>query len=123
MTLLIILFGILITLAGLVLIIKPDVIIGLLDQHRKNGWLHRAAIIVRILLAMLLIPLAGLSRYPMVIEILGWLSLIAAILLITMGRHNFKRLMTWVVSIAKPYGRIGGLLSAAFGVFLIHAFV
>jgi hypothetical protein len=39
------------------------------------------------------------------------------------GRANFNRLMSWALSVAPTFGRIGGLLAILFGGFLIYAVV
>lgn len=123
MTLLILLFGVLIMMAGIVIVINPETLFGLLRNNAEKPGLHFLAIGVRLVLGLLLIYQSGASRYPVVIEIIGWLSLVAAVILAVMGRRNFKRLMSWVLSLVKPYGRAGGFLAGAFGVFLTYAFV
>ncbi len=123
MTLLIILFGALTLLTGLVIVINPEVIFGVLRNHVEKLELQILAIVVRLVLGGLLIVQSHVSKFPLVIEILGWLTVVAAIGLAVMGRRNFKRLMSWALSLAKPYGRVGGIVAAAFGAFLIYAFV
>ena len=66
---------------------------------------------------------SNISEFPFVIEVIGWLSIVAAIFLAVIGRRNFNRLMSWALSLSKPFGRVGGVLAAAFGAFLIYAFV
>ena len=123
MTLLIILFGALTLLTGIVIVINPEVIFGVLRKHVEKLELQILAIVVRLVLGGLLIVQSHVSKFPLVIEILGWLTLVAAIGLAVMGRRNFKRLMSWALSLAKPYGHVGGGVAAAFGAFLIYAFV
>lgn len=123
MTILIIIFGALTLLAGIVIIINPEAIFGLLRNKLDKLALHILAVVIRLVLGALLILQSGASKFPFVIEIIGWLSIIAAISLAVIGRRNFKRLITWALSLAKPFGRAGGVLAAAFGAFLIYAFV
>ena len=123
MTVLIIIFGALTLLAGIVIVIKPKIIFGLLRKKLGNLELHILAVVVRLVLGVLLIYQFNVSKFPFVFEIIGWLSIVAAIFLGVMGRRNFKRLMLWALSFAKTFGRIGGALAAAFGSFLIYAFV
>ena len=123
MTVLIILFGALILLAGVVIIINPEVIFGYLRSNPEKPALHILAVVVRLAIGALLISQSALSKYPLVTLILGWLSVVAAFSLAAIGRHNFHRLMFWVLTVLKPFGRVGGLLGAAFGGFLIYAFV
>ena len=123
MTLLIIIFGALTLLAGIIIVVNPEVIFGYLRNNLHRPGLHILAVVVRLVLGVLLISQSGVSRFPFVIEIIGWLSVVAAIVLAVIGRRNFNRLMSWALSFAKPLGRIGGLLAAAFGAFLVYAFV
>ncbi len=123
MTVLIIIFGALNLLAGIVIVINPEVIFGFLRNNLDKLELHILAIVVRLVLGVLLIYQSTVSKFPFVIEIIGWLSIVAAIFLALIGRRNFNRLMSWALSFLMPFGRVGGVLAAAFGAFLIYAFV
>ena len=123
MIILIILFGLLTLLAGVIIVINPEIIFGYLRDKLDRPWLQLVAVVTRLVLGILLIHTAGLSRFPLIIEILGWLSIAAAITFALMGRQRFLKLMTWAFSLLKPYGRIGGLFAAAFGGFLVYAYV
>jgi hypothetical protein len=123
MTVLIIIFGALTLLAGIVIVINPEVIFGFLRNNLDKLVLHILAVVVRLVIGVLLIYQSNLSKFPSVIEIIGWLSIVAAIFLAVMGRRNFNRLMSWALSLSKPFGRVGGVLAVAFGAFLIYAFV
>ena len=123
MTALIIIFGVLTLLAGIVIVINPEVIFGFLRSNHDKLAIHILAVVVRLIIGALLISQSGLSKYPLVIEILGWLSVVAALSLAVMGRYNFHRLMSWALKFFKPFGRVGGVFAAAFGGFLIYAFI
>jgi len=123
MTLLIIIFGALTLLAGIVIVINPEVIFGFLRNNLDKLVLHILAVVVRLVLGVLLIYQSNVSEFPLVIEIIGWLSIVAAIFLAVMGRRNFNRLMSWALSLSEPFGRVGGVFAVAFGAFLIYAFV
>ena len=123
MTVLIIIFGALTLLAGIVIIINPEFIFGFLRKNLDNLVLHILAVVVRLVIGVLLIYQSNISKFPLVIEIIGWLSIVAAIIIAIMGRRNFNRLMSWALSLSKPLGRVGGVLAVAFGAFLIYAFV
>ncbi|ODB93647.1 hypothetical protein A3194_02890 [Candidatus Thiodiazotropha endoloripes] len=120
---LIIIFGALILIAGLIILISPEIILDYIKNNQDKPWLHILAVTVRLILGIVLISQAAQSKYPLIIEILGWLSIVAAVVLTVVGRKGFHRLMAWALSIAKSYGRVGGLIATAFGLFLIHAFV
>jgi hypothetical protein len=123
MTVIIIIFGALTLLAGIVIVINPEVIFGFMRNNLDRLELHILAVVIRIVIGVLLIYQSSVSKFPLVIEIIGWVSVVAAIFLAVMGRRNFNRLMSWALSLAKPIGRVGGALAMAFGAFLIYAFV
>ena len=123
MSVLVIIFGALILAAGAVIIVNPDIVFGFIGKHREKLEIHILAVLVRLVLGALLIYLSDASRFPLIITIIGWISIIAAIALAVIGRTNFKRLISWAMSLQKPYGRIGGIVAVCFGGFLIYAYV
>ncbi len=123
MTVLIIIFGALTLLAGIVIVINPEVIFGFLRNNLDKLVLHILAVVIRLVLGALLIYQSNISKFPFVIEVIGWLSIVAAIFLAVMGRRKFNRLMSWALSLSMPFGRVGGILAVSFGAFLFYAFV
>ena len=110
-------------MAGIVIVINPEVIFGFLRNNLDKLELHILAVVVRLVLGVLLIYESNVSKFPFVIDIIGWLSIVAAIFLAVMGRRNFYRVMSWALSFVKTVGRVGGVLAVAFGAFIIYAFV
>ena len=82
MTILIIIFGVLTLLAGIIIIINPENIFGLLSKHSEKLEMQILAVVVRLVLGVLLIYQSGASKHPLVIEIIGWLSIVAAVFLL-----------------------------------------
>jgi len=121
MNYIIILFGIATIVAGIIIVINPAAVFGLLRRKLESLGLHILAVVVRIILGAALIICAAESKYPTAILILGWISIVAAAVLGIMGRTTFKRLMSWALNVAPSFGRLGGLLVILFGGFLIHA--
>ena len=121
MNYIIIVFGIATLIAGIIIVVNPETVFGLMSKKSESLGLHILAVIVRIIIGVALIMAAAESKYPTAFSILGWLSIIAASTFGLMGRTNFKRLMSWALSLAPSLGRIGGLLAILFGGFLIHA--
>jgi hypothetical protein len=122
MTILIIAFGALMAIAGIVIMIRPGAIVGLLAKYSAELSLHVLAVLVRLVLGVLLVYLAGQSKYPTVVAVIGWLSIIAAVVFALMGRNNFKRLMAWALIVARSMARLAGILAVCFGTFLAYAF-
>ena len=123
MTNLILLFGLLTFIAGIIILFDPEIIFGVIRDNLDKAGLQVVAIVLRLVLGILLIEYAPLSRFPLTIEVLGWLSIAAAVTFILIGRNNFLQLMRWALSLLKPYGRIGGVFAAGFGAFLVYAFI
>lgn len=123
MTLFIIIFGTLTCLAGIVILVNPEIVFGFLRKHSYKIELQILAVAIRLVLGVFLIYQSGDSKYPFVIEIIGWLSIVAAVFFAVIGRNNFTRLMAWALSKVKTLGRVSGIFASAFGAFLIYAFV
>jgi hypothetical protein len=123
MILFIIIFGTLTCLAGIVILVNPEIVFGFLRKNSDKIELQIVAVTIRLILGAFLIYQSGASRYPFAITIIGWLSIVAAVFFAVIGRNNFSRLMTWALSQVKNLGRVGGVIASAFGAFLIHAFI
>ena len=74
MILIIKLFGILMLLAGISLLIYPDILIGWIENNMDNTALYISAIVVRLVFGILFILTAIESKYPTVIKFLGTYS-------------------------------------------------
>ena len=118
----IIIFGILLILAGLSLVVDPKIVFDFLSRGGEQLGVFIAAIGVRLILGFFLIRTANASRYPMAIRIFGYLFIFAALLIIFMGRESFEDLISVVIAEFRPIGRIGGLLGMALGGFFVYAF-
>jgi len=123
MSMLIIILGILMLLAGVFILANPDPLFKVLQNNADSLWLYTGAVVVRFLLGFLLISQAKVSKFPGVVEIMGWIAVFAAVSFLLMGRKNFIRLIIWAFSFVKQLGRTGGLLAISFGFFLIYAFL
>ena len=97
MTLLIIIFGTLILMAGIVIVINPEILFDYLRNNMDKLILHILAVATRLVIGTLLILQANISKYPFAIEVLGWFSISVGLFLGVMGRKNFRKLMTWTL--------------------------
>lgn len=123
MTTLIILFGILIAAMGFLLLFRPAMVLGIMESSGEKLWLYLVAVGARVVLGLLLLLASEQSKYPLVIEVLGWIALAAAVFLALLGPKRLGRLVRWIVDKVKPFAPIGGLIAVAFGAFLVWAFV
>ena len=123
MNILIIIFGALMLLAGASLIVSPATIINRLRENPEQLWLHVGAVVVRLLLGGLLVIQASGSKFPLIMSIIGWLSIFAALVFLFIGRDKFQRLLTWAFSSVKPLAPFSGMMALLFGSFLIYGFI
>lgn len=123
MTYIIVLFGLLTLLAGMIILIRPEIIFGALEKNIEYLWVHVTAVGVRLALGTLLLLSANESKFPTIITVLGWMSIAAAVTFVLIGRQRFIGLMNMAFSLLKPYGRVGGIFAAAFGGFIVYAFL
>jgi len=77
------------------------------------------AVGARIVLGVVLILVAPESRFPFAFQLLGWVALIAAVVLPLVGRSRISNLLEWFE--CRPRGWIRGwlLFGLMFGGFLI----
>lgn len=122
MTIFIKFFGTLMMLSGISLLIKPVIIFGWIEGNTENYSLYISAIIVRLFFGVLFIITARKSKHPIVIKFLGYIFIIAAIILIILGQVSFQKLITSLIPYVRPYTHIAGVLSVLFGGFIIYTF-
>ena len=120
MTLLITLFGALIAVAGVGGVFVPGLFRQLLTSMPVRGR-YIAAIVIRLVFGLLLFLLADELRYPLVMKILGGISIAAAIGILIMGRDRLDRMIDWWMALGNAVLRIGMLFATAFGAFLVYA--
>src|SRR4030042_4462806 len=101
MTYIIILFGIFIIFAGTILIVRPDYIMNHFTKYGDSFSLHFFAVLVRVILGVAFVIGAPGSKYPLILQIFGWFSISAALVLSVIGREKFKSLIKWTIKI-KP---------------------
>ncbi len=123
MTIIIYLFGAFQILAGISLAAKPALIFNLLTKDVDKLWLYLTAIVARLVLGVVLVNIAGLSRFPLTMIVIGLIAIVAAVFFTVIGWNNFKRLMAWMLSRALPFARVAGLAALCFGGFLIYAII
>lgn len=123
MYLFIIVFGALTFLAGAIIATHPGLIVGYLQKKLDKLVLQVLNVVVRVVFGLLLISQADLSKFPFVIEMIGWFCIAIALVLTVMGRERFIRAISWALSLVEENSRVGGVLVLMFGAFLMYAFI
>jgi hypothetical protein len=120
MSILIAICGALIAVIGALGMLSPDKFRGLLTLWPSRGrfWF---AVLIRLALGVLFLWLAEDLRYPLVMKIIGGISILAAFGILIMGRQSLDRLVAWWLGRGDGLLRLGTLFAMLFGVFLVHA--
>ena len=117
----IIAFGGFIAVMAGAMAIRPAAFMDYMLKHAGDMWFHVLAAGMRIVLGIVLILYAPESRFPLVLQILGWIALVAGIVLAVLPPSRFKQLMGWVVEKFRGFVRIAAMAAILFGAFLIYA--
>ena len=118
---LIILFGLfIIGIAGL-MAVRPKLFADKLMQSVGSVWIHVLAAAVRIVMGIALVLYAEQSRFPLALHIIGWIAIVAGVIIALVPHTKFTRLIRWVFDRFAPYTRIAAVFAVLFGGFLIYA--
>jgi amino acid permease len=118
--LLIILFGVLICLAGLTILILPEKF-----KNIMNRWTGQPrflfAVIIRVLFGALLLSEAANLKFPLAMKVIGAISILAAVVLLLIGQERMDRFIDWWMKQSDNLLRVSSVLAIAFGAFFIYA--
>ena len=122
MALLIKILGTSIILAGIAVLINPSSLYALIKSSLDHQWLYITAIILRASMGVLLIAAAKRSKFPLAIKVIGYMTILAAIVFLLIGQTRFQEFMSSMMDTLQPVTWMSGLIAVAFGAFLIYAF-
>ena len=116
---LIVLFGVLICLAGLTILIVPEKF-----KNIMNRWTGQPrflfAVIVRVVLGAILLSEAANLKFPLAMKIIGAISILAAVVLLLVGQERMDRFIDWWMRMSDNLLRFWSIFAFVFGAFLIY---
>jgi len=118
-----IVFGVFSVLVGLLILARPSVVTRFLLANKERPFVHISAVMARLVLGAALVITATASKFPVILLWLGWLTIAAGLVMAFIGRVRFGRMLSWVERISQRFGRVGGLVAALFGLFLVYAYL
>lgn len=119
MTWIVLLFGALIFVGGIVGTTKPQWFRdALLDWQGRTRWL--TAFLTRLVLGFVLIYAADSLRHPLVAEILGIIALVAGVVILLAGQSRLDRLITWYLGFSLGFIRFQMVFVILFGAYLAY---
>ncbi|TKB45558.1 hypothetical protein [Thalassotalea mangrovi] len=107
---------------GVVITIVPSPIFALLGRLKHLFFLHFVAVALRFLFGAALLYTAGQSKFPEVITVLGYISLVAGVVLMLIGRNRFMRLIAFIVRLTPLVHVVVGLVTVILAVFILYAY-
>jgi uncharacterized protein YjeT (DUF2065 family) len=115
----IVIFGALICLAGLVILIAPEKF-----KSVMNNWTGQPrfllAVIVRVVIGAILLAEAANLKFPFAMKIIGGISIVAAIGILLIGQDRLDRFIAYWMRLSDKVLRIWSVFALAFGAFLIY---
>ena len=119
MKIIIALVGVLICLAGLVILITPEKF-----RNVMNSWTGQPrflfAVIARIIIGAILLLEASNLKFTFAMQIIAGISILAAVVLLLMGQDRMDRIIDWFMRLSDEVFRFASVVSIAFGAFLIY---
>ena len=116
-------FGLLISLASLWGIFATAPLLAAVRGVMDKPWGMPFAILVRIALGVALLLAASASKFPVLFNWLGVLTLIAAVALPVIGRARMLSLLEWFQSRPPLVIRLWLVCGMLFGVFMLYGVV
>ena len=121
MTYIILIFAAMMLLAGVIILVSPGIIFGLMKNHSKSLALHIFAVAVRLVIGVALIASAQSSKLPLTLDIIGWLFIAVGIFFCIIGRARFVKIVEWGITLLPSYGRVSGVFAILFAGLLGYA--
>ncbi len=117
MKLVIAILGVLIAVFGAVAVVRPGVFRDLFGKLSAQAtWV--LAVVLRLAIGTILLMVAGETRLPQVMNIIGWLTIVAAVVILLFGPERLEAFVTWWLKQTDAWLRTSAALAFAFGVFL-----
>ena len=116
----VLLFGITVCVFSVWVMVVPERLRQLVSAITNQPWGYYVAAGARFLLGLALIFAAPASRFPIVFQLVGWLTIIAAVGLLIIGQDRLSRLTEWFNRLSDLVIRTWVITAIVFGLFLIY---
>jgi hypothetical protein len=114
------LFGAFLIVAGIILFIDENIVLGYIKSNQESSWLYFFAVVMRLVMGAALVKTAAISRFPIVFKIIGYIALAAAAIFLVIGHDRFQHVMATLVPYFENTGGWVGVFALLFGAFLIY---
>ncbi len=114
------LFGIFISLACVIGLYSPSMIIEWVISLWKRKFVFYIAVGIRLVFGILFIIAAPESRFPLFFQFFGYLMIAAAVLLSVLGRGRISRLLNSLKHLPPILFRLWLSVGILFGIFIVY---
>lgn len=114
-------FGIVMVVISLVMVVKPDAWGQMILKFVRIPYFHYFEILLRLVFGILFVVYADQTKFPLTVEIIGLVLLSVGVGLSFITPSYHIRIAHWFVEKISKYLRPAGIVSLAFGIFLIYA--
>jgi hypothetical protein len=115
-----IVISLLVAALGLLGIISPPRLLGVVRHIQTPAGLYTVAVI-RLIFGAILFLVAPTSRAPDVVRIIGIIAFVAGLITPFFGLERFRRLLNWWSARGPAFIRVWGGFALAFGLWLAYA--
>ena len=112
--------GVLAATVGLMGLANPKSIVVLVERWR-GPTRFRLAVGVRLILGVILLAVAPSCRLPGLVQIIGVISIVAAMVILIAGQERLDSFIWWWLKRPPKIIRVSALFAFAFGILLIYA--
>jgi len=107
--------------AGLILIAQPSAILQYIQVQSGSSRFKWFAVGIRAVIGVAFILVAGASKFPTLIAVIGGLALAGALFLAVMPKESFAVFISRMAVMNSLLGRIGGVATILAGAFIAYA--
>ncbi len=111
--------GVIISLLAVALLIRPAVMLGVIEEVFSGRWLYLVAL-VRFLTGAGLIAAAPAVTFQTAVATLGWLFALGGLLLVSLPVAFVRQVVAWFIALPVWQVRLWVLLAVALGFFLVY---
>jgi hypothetical protein len=116
----VLLFGIAMCVLSVWAMFVPERLRQLVNAITYQAWGYYIAGVVRIMLGLALVLAAPGSRFPVVFQLVGWLTIAAAVGLLIIGQDRLKILAESFDRLSNTVYRAWLIIAVAFGLSLVY---
>ena len=117
----IVFLGVLLIIAGIIMMIRPSILIDFMKKYHTSFLLQLFASLFRILIGIVMYMVASESRFPLTFEYVGILVIIVGVIILIIPPSKFGSFISRVIDLFSPYIRVASIFAVAIGAWMIYA--